>query len=294
MEPGIAIPYSSGRSGLIEAKELTKTYKGGVLALDSVSFTIDKRIVSFIGRNGAGKTTLLRILSTQLKPSSGSATLDGIDVVGNPSAVRKKIVSIPQEASPLGILTPLEHVKLFLLARGFSISQSSELSIKALNEVELGEFKNKPSDTLSGGMKRKVFVAMAIAANADVTFLDEPTTGLDPVSRFEVWSAVKNLSGNVVLTTHYMEEAQELSQEVMLVDSGKIIEKGEVKALLRRFKGKIRVESNVEGSGQYHIGRTNVSYVEESEAERYIRLGYNVRRITLDDLFIMKGVELEP
>lgn len=279
---------------MIEASELTKSYKGGITALDSVSFTVDKRIVSFIGRNGAGKTTLLRILSTQLKPTSGSALLDGVDIVKNPDLIRKKIVSIPQEASPLGILTPLEHVKLFLLARGFSVLQSGELAIKALNEVELGDAKNKPSDTLSGGMKRKVFVAMAIAANAEVTFLDEPTTGLDPVSRFEVWSSVKNLSGNVVLTTHYMEEAQELSEEVVLVDSGKIIEKGAVKNLLKRFHGKVRVESSREGVGQYHIGRTSVDYVNEADAEKYIKNGYNVRRITLDDLFLMRGVELEP
>lgn len=279
---------------MIEASELTKTYKGGVTALDSVSFTVDKRIVSFIGRNGAGKTTLLRILSTQLKPTSGSAVLDGIDIIKDPAAIRKKIVSIPQEASPLGILTPLEHVKLFLLARGFTVMQSGELAIKALNDVELGEAKNKPSDTLSGGMKRKVFVAMAIAANAEVTFLDEPTTGLDPVSRFEVWSAVKNLSGNVVLTTHYMEEAQELSQEVILVDSGKIIEKGTVENLLKRFRGKVRVESTNGGTGPYHIGRTSVDYVDETQAEKYIKNGFNVRRITLDDLFLMRGVELEP
>ncbi len=279
---------------MIEAIELSKSYKGGVKALDSVSFTVDKRIVSFIGRNGAGKTTLLRILSTQLKPSSGRAILDGTDIIRNPDQVRKKIVSIPQESSPIGILTPMEQVKLFLLARGFSVLQSGELALKALNDVELGEARNKPSDTLSGGMKRKVFVAMAIAANAEVTFLDEPTTGLDPVSRFEVWSAVKNLSGNVVLTTHYMEEAQELAEEVVLFDFGRIIEKGTVKDLLKRFRGKVRVESNQEGAGQYHIGRTSVDYVDESEVERYIKNGYNVRRITLDDLFLVRGVELEP
>ncbi|EQD42425.1 ABC transporter ATP-binding protein related protein, partial [mine drainage metagenome] len=187
-----------------------------------------------------------------------------------------------------------EHMKLYLIARGFSVLQANEESLKALRELEMYDARNRPSDTLSGGMKRKVFVAMALAANAEITFLDEPTTGLDPVSRFEVWAAIKNLSGNIVLTTHYMEEAQELAEEVVLVESGKILEKGPVKELLRRFEGRVRVESIVPGSGEYQIGRTYVKYVKEEDAEDFVRKGYNVRRITLDDLFIVRGVTLEP
>ncbi len=188
----------------------------------------------------------------------------------------------------------MEHLKLYLLARGFSVIQATQSANSALKELEMQDAKNRPSDTLSGGMKRKVFVAMALASNADLTFLDEPTTGLDPLSRFEVWSAIKNLSGNVVLTTHYMEEAQELSNEVVLVDSGKILERGEVSSLLARFKGKVRVESLVPGSGDYQIGRTFVKYVKEDDVEDFVKKGYNVRRITLDDLFVQRGVQIEP
>ena len=245
-------------------------------------------------RNGAGKTTLLRILSTQLKPSSGTASVAGFDIMKQPDKIRKKIVSIPQEASTLGVLTPIEHLKLYLIARGFSVLQANEEALKALRELEMYDARNKPSDTLSGGMKRKVFVAMALAANADITFLDEPTTGLDPVSRFEVWAAIKNLSGNIVLTTHYMEEAQELAEEVVLVESGEILEKGSVRDLLHKFEGKVRVESLKPDSGDYQIGRTYVKYVKQEDAEDYIRNGYNVRRITLDDLFVLRGVNLEP
>ena len=175
-----------------------------------------------------------------------------------------------------------------------SVSQASQESLIALKELEMLEAKDRPSDTLSGGMKRKVFVAMALAANADLTFLDEPTTGLDPVSRFEVWSAIKNLRGDMVLTTHYMEEAQELSQEVMLVDSGRILEHGNVKDLLKRFEGKVRAESFQKEDGDYSIGKTYVKYIDEEDAERYIKMGYNIRRITLDDLFVTRGVEIEP
>jgi ABC-2 type transport system ATP-binding protein len=279
---------------MISTQNLSKTYKDGVKALNSVTLNIDKKLVSFIGRNGAGKTTLLRILSTQLKPSSGTASVAGFDIMKQPDKIRKKIVSIPQEASTLGVLTPIEHLKLYLIARGFSVLQANEEALKALRELEMYDARNKPSDTLSGGMKRKVFVAMALAANADITFLDEPTTGLDPVSRFEVWAAIKNLSGNIVLTTHYMEEAQELAEEVVLVESGEILEKGSVRNLLHKFEGKVRVESLKPDSGDYQIGRTYVKYVKQEDAEDYIRNGYNVRRITLDDLFVLRGVNLEP
>ena len=279
---------------MIESFSLTKIYKGGLTAVNSISFTINKRIVSIIGRNGAGKTTLLRMLSTQLKPTSGTATIDGLDILRDPERIRKHIVSIPQEASTLGVLTPLEHLKLFLIARGMSVRQSTQESLIALREPEMLEAKDRPSDTLSGGMKRKVFVAMALAANADLTFLDEPTTGLDPVSRFEVWSAIKNLRGNIVLTTHYMEEAQELSQEVMLVDSGRILEHGSVRDLLKRFEGKVRAESFQKEEGDYSIGRTYVKYIYKEDAEKFIKMGYNIRRITLDDLFVARGVEIEP
>ena len=279
---------------MIESFNLTKIYRGGLTAVNAISFTINKRIVSIIGRNGAGKTTLLRMLSPQLKPTSGTATIDGLDILRDPERIRKHIVSIPQEASTLGVLTPLEHLKLFLIARGMSVSQATQESLIALRELEMLEAKDRPSDTLSGGMKRKVFVAMALAANADLTFLDEPTTGLDPVSRFEVWSAIKNLRGNIVLTTHYMEEAQELSQEVMLVDSGRILEHGNVRDLLKRFEGKVRAESFQKEEGDYSIGRTYVKYIDEEDAEKYIKMGYNIRRITLDDLFVARGVEIEP
>jgi ABC-2 type transport system ATP-binding protein len=146
---------------------------------------------------------------------------------------------------------------------------------------------------MSGGMKRKMFVAIALASNADLVFLDEPTTGLDPLSRLEVWSAIKKLSGNVLLTTHYMEEAENLSERVYLQDSGHIIDRGTVKQLLSRFSGKVRVESQTEISDSFRIGGLYIKYDDLENSESYIREGKNVKKITLDDLFIMRGVDLE-
>lgn len=278
---------------MIETSELTKKYSDGVLALDHVSLKADKRVTSIIGRNGAGKTTLLRILSTQLMPTSGEASVNGVDIIRNPDKIRNRIVSIPQEASPIGVLTAFEQVKMYLVGRGYSFKDSTENANRSLDEIGLREFKHTPTDTLSGGMKRKVFVAMALAANADIVFLDEPTTGLDPISRMEVWSAIRQIDSNIILTTHYMEEAQELSDDVILMESGKILEQGTVKSLLKRFDNKVRADTTKHCDNCIKIANTYIRYITKDQVQKYAEDGFTIRTITLDDLFISKGVDLE-
>lgn len=278
---------------MIETNKLTKKYGDGLLALNSVSFNADKRVTSIIGRNGAGKTTLLRILSTQLMPSSGEALVNGIDIIKHPDRIRSRIVSIPQEAAPIGVLTGFEQVKMYLVGRGFSYISSTEEANRALDAIGLREFKNTPTDTLSGGMKRKVFVAMALASNADVVFLDEPTTGLDPLSRMEVWSAIREINSNVILTTHYMEEAQELSEDVILVETGNILEHGTVESLLSRFDGSVRAETNTKCDDCIRIANTYIKYISRNRVREYVDKGFTIKSITLDDLFISRGVNLE-
>ena len=278
---------------MIEARAITKRYKDGTLALDGVNFTLNKKTTSIIGRNGAGKTTLLRILSTQLLPTSGTASINGLDVVKAAQDVRNIIVSIPQESKPINYLSPLDNVVLYLSARRMRMSEAKEAAEKAIKTVGLWKVREKISDELSGGMKRKIFVAMAIASKSDVVFLDEPTTGLDPLSRIEVWSAIKAIKGQVILTTHYMEEAQALSDDVLMMDKGKILSQGKVEDLLKPFKGKVRVESTKKKSHSYKVGNTYISYIGKNEAEASVMVGDIIKPITLDDLFIKRGVELE-
>lgn len=278
---------------MIVTEHLEKRYKNGTHALKDVTTTMDKRVTAVIGKNGAGKTTLIRILSTQLEPTSGRAEINGYDVMKDARIIRKNIVSIPQEAAPIGILTPFEQVKLYLTGRGMSFKDAEQNANYSLDQLELRDFKHKPSDTLSGGMKRKVFVAMALSANVDTIFLDEPTTGLDPLSRLEVWSAIGQLEGNIILTTHYMDEAHELSQEVVMVENGTILEKGEIRTLLAKFKGLVRAETTSPQVEALKIGRLYIKYIKESDAEKYLSQGFNIKRITLDDLFISRGVSLE-
>lgn len=278
---------------MIETVSLVKKYHDGVLALDNMSLKADKRVTAIIGRNGAGKTTLLRILSTQLLPTSGQAYVSGVDIVRYPDRIRNRIVSIPQEASPIGVLTAFEQVKMYLVGRGISFIDSNQGANRALDELGLREFKHSPTDTLSGGMKRKVFVSMALAANAEVVFLDEPTTGLDPLSRMEVWSAIRQIDSEVILTTHYMEEAQELSDEVILVENGHILEQGTVASLLRKFSGLVRAETSGECSDCIRVANTYIRYIPREKVQEYVDRGFTIKSITLDDLFISKGVELE-
>ena len=269
---------------MIECRALGKTYSDGTVALRSFTATFKKLRTCILGRNGAGKTTLLRILSTQLVPSEGEAYINGYEVVRDAIRVRHLVCSIPQEAQTAGMSTPLEHVVMYLTARGFSFSEAFSSARKVLKELEMGEYMNKPTDELSGGMKRKVFVAMAMASNAPVVFLDEPTVGLDPISRISVWHAIRDLDAQLVLTTHYMEEASELCDEIVLIDSGKLLAQGTKDELMAPIKGKVRVE----GVGKIMIGSTPISYVDADKAERYVGRAV-VRPVGLEDLMILRG-----
>ncbi len=278
---------------MIETDKISKVYRNGTHALTEITLSVKEQFITIIGRNGAGKTTFSRILSTQLEPSSGFATINGLDVMKDAKKIRERIVSIPQEASPIGVLTPMEQVKLYLVGRGMSIIESNTVAVKTLDQIGLREFKNSPADTLSGGMKRKIFVSMALASNADVIFLDEPTTGLDPLSRFEVWSALRELDGDVILTTHYMEEAQELSKRVILFEQGRVLEDGTVRSLLEKFSGKVRVESKDIDTYDVKVGNIRIKYIDREDAEEYIEKGSNIKSITLDDVFLIHGVKFE-
>ena len=272
---------------MIEIKNLTKRYADGTVALDKLNLKLNKRITAILGRNGAGKTTTIRILSTQLLPTSGSASINELDVVKDAPLVRDIISSIPQEIRPWSYANPYDHVAMYLNARGIPPDEIAPLTEKALKDLNLWHVRKKPAANLSGGMRRKVFVAMALASKAEVIFLDEPTTGLDPTSRMEVWSAIKKLkSSAIIITTHYMEEAKELSDEVVLIDNGKKLAQGTVAELLKRFGKNVRVEGP---QGRYKVGATCISYMKAKEAEKLLGKGYSIKQVGLEDLFIIHG-----
>jgi len=264
---------------VIEAESLSKIYhRSRTQALSDITLTIGRgEIFTLLGRNGAGKTTFLRIAATQLMPSKGSISVLGHDVRDEPLQIRSKIAVVPQEGSTIGPLTPWDHVYLTLLARGMSRNQAHERSEKTIERLELTEYRNQPADSLSGGLKQRVRVAMAVATDAELIFLDEPTLGLDAVTRRRIWGVLNEIQKkgrSILLTTHYIDEAEILSNNVAIIDHGKMVLSGSPAELLRNVKERVRVDI---------VGST-FSEEELSNYGRVVKLAERFRVLTDDRL----------
>ncbi|MGH9171768.1 MAG: ATP-binding cassette domain-containing protein [Acidimicrobiales bacterium] len=214
----------------IEAHDLVKVFKGGVKALDGVCFEVEPGTVfGLLGPNGAGKTTAVRILTTILRPDSGSARVFGYDVATEPAAVRRSIGLAGQYAAVDENLTGLENLRMIgqltHLRRSTATGRAGEL----LERFELSDAGRRPVKTYSGGMRRRLDLAAALMHKPPVLFLDEPTTGLDPYSRLELWRVIEELTtggSTVLLTTQYLEEADRLADHLVVVDHGRVIASG--------------------------------------------------------------------
>ena len=197
-------------------------------------------VLGLIGRNGAGKTTFLRIASTSLLPTAGSMQVLGHDVVTDAVNVRERIAVIPQESRPFYWMNPRELVYYYLTMRGETHRVAREKAAEALAELGLTRWENTVVSRLSGGLRRRAMVAMVMASDAELLFLDEPTTGLDPIARRSVWEAIRKAAKanrTIFLTTHYLDEADALSDRLALLESGKLLASGtrdDLAALARR------------------------------------------------------------
>ena len=232
------------------AEDLVKTYRNGaVRALDHLSLDVEEgTVLSVLGPNGAGKTTCVRILATLLKPDSGRAMVGGIDVIKHPEKVREVIGRSGQYAAVDEILTGWDNLvmfgQLYHLGKKASIARAEEL----LEKFSLTDSAKRPIKTYSGGMRRRLDLAASLIVKPKVLFLDEPTTGLDPRGRQEMWSVIEELvKGGVtlLLTTQYLEEADQLADEIAVIDHGKVIARGTSDALKKQVGGE-RLEIVVE------------------------------------------------
>ncbi|GBC70178.1 Daunorubicin/doxorubicin resistance ATP-binding protein DrrA [archaeon HR01] len=294
------------RSEAIIVSDLVKKY-GELTAVDHISFNVfEGDVFSLLGPNGAGKTTTVEILECLRTPTSGDAWIKGLSV-RDPKDVRKikKIIGVlPQEFYAVDNLTVLENVVLAAAAK------NSDNVRGVLERLGLWEFRGRRFSTLSGGLKRRVGLAMALVGEPEIVFLDEPTTGLDPEARRETWHLIRELrrSGvTVVLTTHYMEEAERLSDHVAIIVNGRIAAEGEVKNLISRYGGRTTlVFDDIDEEARQHLvdrgfnvealsgGRSVVRVEGEHEVFEvisYLRsLGYEgyplIRRGGLEDVFL--------
>ena len=231
----------------VEAVKVTKKYKKSLsFAINNISLEIEPgRIFTLLGRNGAGKTTFVRICATQLLPTSGTIKIFEHDLINDTEKIRNYISIVPQEGRPLRALTPWDHVYYWLRIRGMNKNESSTRTTKVLQEFELYDARNRLAMYLSVEMKQKILVAMAMATDSKLLFLDEPTIGLDPVSRRQVWKAIKEKkeSGTtILLTTHYMDEAEQLSDDIVIIDKGVIISQGTLSDIRKNIRENIKIE----------------------------------------------------
>ena len=287
---------------MLECHGLTKVYEDNRKALEDVNFSVETNgIFALIGRNGAGKTTLIRILATELEPTAGSASINNIDVLKQEGQLREKIAIVPQEARAIRWMTPKQIVASYLLWRGYGYGEANRLAEQSLAKLGLKEYANVLTSKLSGGMKRKVLLATVTASEAEIIFLDEPTTGLDPISRRELWDILRSIGKErfIFLTTHYLEEAEQLADKIGILNNGQLVAIGTLAEI--RKSAPYQYSLKLSQSGQVPIGAagevTTDSYgraqimTNEEEAFRLAKLmseqgiKFSINPVTLDDVF---------
>ncbi len=256
----------------IRAEGLVKSYPKGVTALDGLSFAVAPGTVfALLGPNGAGKSTAVKILTTLAKPDAGTATVAGIDVIANPDRVRRTIGVVAQGSAVDIQATGRENLRLQGQIHGMGSRPPRAVEARAQELLErfgLAEAADRIVRGYSGGMQRRLDIAMALMHDPAVLFLDEPTTGLDPEVRADMWAEIERLSAErgktVLLTTHYLEEADQLAERVAIVDRGKVVAQGTPDGLKRELRGDaIQVDLEREYNGTVSRALTGLPAVRD-------------------------------
>jgi ABC-2 type transport system ATP-binding protein len=301
----------------IKVENISKRF-GTLQAVNGVSFTVQKgEIFGLLGPNGAGKSTLIRMMTTLVPPTSGTAVVADHDIIRDPNAVRERIGVIPQNMTSDPELTCAENLGIHARLYGITGARRRKRTAELLEAVGLADRANAMAATLSGGMRRRLEIARGLVHDPQILFLDEPTTGLDPVSRISVWEMITHLrveqGRTLLLTTHYMDEADRLCDRVAIVDRGRMVALDTPVALKSSVPGASRIEVQFEpdlpgggaelealpavkavhalGSATYRIssdrGPASATELVELARERKLELkSLSVASTTLDDVFL--------
>jgi ABC-2 type transport system ATP-binding protein len=300
----------------VEVDNISK-YFGTFCAVDTLNFTVeDGEIFGLLGPNGAGKSTLIRMLTTLLPPTSGTARINGYDVVRSPDVVRKLIGVIPQALTSDLDLSAAENLGIFAKLYGVPRERRARIIKEMLDAVELLPWADKPVKNLSGGMRRRLEIARGLVHEPQIFFLDEPTTGLDPVSRVAVWQMLVKLKQEhdltILMTTHYMDEADKLCDRVAIVDHGKLVALDSPMKLRASIPGNnilevsfsrvpagwletlkslpevqdVKAEDHVYRLGSNNGPRTTVELMEAVRRAGIEITSLSVQSTTLDDVFV--------
>jgi ABC-2 type transport system ATP-binding protein len=235
---------------MIEVKGLRKSFRSGsrkkvttVDAVNGIDLSVaEGEIFGFLGPNGAGKTTTLRMLATLIIPDGGEATIDGVDLLGDPGELRSHIGYVAQGGGTWDDATAREELILQARLHGIGKAEAQERAEKALTAFQMTDYADRPCKTYSGGQRRRLDIALGVIHGPRVLFLDEPTAGLDPQSRVTMWDEVRRLRAEgmtVFLTTHYLDEADALCDRIAIIDGGRIVAEGTPDSLKREVSGDV-------------------------------------------------------
>jgi ABC-2 type transport system ATP-binding protein len=301
----------------IQVVDIVKRY-GNFTAVDGVSFDVaEGEIFGLLGPNGAGKSTLIRMMTTLLEITAGKAFIDGYDVSKQPDKARRCMGVIPQAMTSDGDLTVWENLSIYSKLYGISTAERERSIDELLELVDLTQWRDAPARNLSGGMRRRLEIARGLVHRPKIFFLDEPTTGLDPVSRVAVWEMIgdikKKRNLTVLITTHYMDEADRLCDRIAIVDHGKLVALDSPRALKASIPGSSVIEAQFvnppagweqrlatlgsvnsvqpEGANMYRIltddgSRTTTELVESAVKANVQVSSLTVQSTTLDDVFV--------
>jgi ABC-2 type transport system ATP-binding protein len=281
-------PRDDGSETAIRITELTKRYASGTLANDRINLRVPLgTTLGLLGRNGAGKTTLVRQITGELRPTSGSLSLLGVDVIEDHMRARALMGVMPQEAEPFEHLRPREHLAFFGRMRGLSRTAAGKRADQLVDQLGLSAHVKTQARELSGGLKRKLLMGVALVGDPRLLVLDEPTTGLDPHSRREVWALLSALRGRgrtIVITTHYMEEAEELCDEVALIGGGRIFRQGSVEELRSQCHNRFKAVYDSGGTREVVHGQSSEAVLAEL-AWRGID-AFTLSKASLEDVYL--------
>jgi ABC-2 type transport system ATP-binding protein len=300
----------------IEVKSLTKRF-GDFVAVDALNFSVEQgEVFGLLGPNGAGKSTLIRMLTTLVLPTSGTARVNGFDIVRQANDVRQSIGVIPQAMTSDLELSAEENMSIFAKLYGIPREKRLRTIKQLLKDVDLEKWADKPVKTFSGGMRRRMEIARGLVHEPKIFFLDEPTTGLDPVSRVAVWEMLVRLKHErdltILVTTHYMDEADKLCDRIAIVDHGKLVALDSPLKLKASIPGKnilevsfsnvpagwtetlktlpevaeVKAEENIFRVSSHNGPKTTIALMEAARDANVAITSLSVQSTTLDDVFV--------
>ena len=284
----------------MRVRNLVKQYRDGTLANRGIDLDVRAgEIVAVLGPNGAGKTTFLRQLTGELRPSSGTISIFGVDAIEDPRGAKRLMGITPQEAGVFETLTVRVHLELFARLKGLTPRAAKAAASAAMSDLDLSAHAERRVGLLSGGQRRRVLIGLALLGSPPLLVLDEPTAGLDPTSRRMLWDVLLRVvrgGATVIFSTHYMEEAERTSDRIAIILAGRLMAFGPLDQLVAGVRDRYRLSYRrpTHGEGEMHVQRFAAFTDVEAEIRRLALSEYSVAPTSLEDIYFQLAGEPFP